>query len=217
MPKKAIIFDFDGVITNGVPYREEAYINVLRSIGISLSPDELSSYTGSTPQEVFTSVIERAGGNTASSMEDILKHYHTVLYELYELRSEPSPGLHEFIFACKAEGLLLGVSSSAPSDILKMVLRKFGIEGYIDATVGGEMVECPKPDAETFTKTIELLHVEPENAAAIDDRWAGIIAAKSLDMYTIAYLYYNQSNIFGADLNVYDFSEVDLKKIFAAE
>ena len=65
-----------------------------------------------------------------------------------------------------------------------------------------------KPDPEMLNKALGKLGAGPQSSIAIDSSPNGIIAAKLIGMYAIAYMRYSQSSIREADLSVQDFKEI---------
>jgi len=106
--------------------------------------------------------------------------------------------------------MLIGVASSTYSDILQLILEKFGIQKYVSVIIGGESITKGKPDPEMLTCALQKLGIAGQEAFAIDDARSGIIAAKALSMYAIAYLQYSRKPISESDMAVMDFNEIDL-------
>ncbi len=207
--KKAIVFDFDGVITDGIPFHDQAYSKTFETYGLNVPLEELHSMIGSTSKQVFEKIF--SSRDLATDPEEASREHAAMLFNLYKEKAEMPEGLVGFLQHCKEKGLHIGLSSSTHSNILKAVLEKFQISNYFTAVVGGEGVSKGKPDPEMILKALDVLNVQPEDAIAIDDAKSGILAAKSINMYAIAYLNYSKIEIPQADINVYNFEEITSK------
>ena len=62
---KAVLFDMDGVLFNSMPYHSEAWHNVMKSHGLTLSREEAYMHEGRTGAATINIVFQRElGGNT---------------------------------------------------------------------------------------------------------------------------------------------------------
>jgi len=207
---KAIVFDFDGVILNSSGFREEAYIRLFSNIGINVTPERLRAKAGMTTRDTISRI---AGGYAKKgkkplNVNGLCRRFYYELYNIYEERSEPSPHLTNFLNYCEARKWKIGLACSTPSNIVRMVLKKFGLMKYFMAIVGGEKVVADKPNPEMLLKVLGKLDAKPEDSIAIDGSLKGIIAAKLIGMYAISYLRYSKTVIPQADLSVCDFDDI---------
>ena len=208
---KAIVFDFDGVITNGIPFHDQAYLKIFKRHGINITTDQLHTKIGLTIREVISQIFKEF--SIKANINDLVEEHRIILYELYKKNANIPEHLIEFLESCNRNNLQIAVSSSTNSNILKMVLQKFNIGNYFNVIVGGEDIEKGKPNPEMIEKALKKLKIEPKCAIAIDDAKSGIIAAKKIYMYTIAYLKYSKNKITEADINVNNFNEINIDKI----
>jgi HAD superfamily hydrolase (TIGR01509 family) len=211
MKYKGIIFDFDGVITDGIPFHDEAYVKVFKTVELNIPLELLHTKIGMTPKEVITGICRdfklRASTNALTDM------HHRILFDLYSKKAKPSPHLKALILQFSHMNALIGVASSTNSDILKHVLKKFNIQQYFSAIVGGEEIQKGKPNPEMITRALEKLDIKATDSIAIDDARSGIIAAKSINMYTIAYLHYSKTPIPESDMSLNDFNKLDVSAL----
>lgn len=79
------------------------------------------------------------------------------------------PGLFETLTRLKGMGCRLGVITNGGSVLQRRKIERMDIAGVMDhITVSGEM-GCSKPDPIIFTRTLERLGVEPEEAVHVGD------------------------------------------------
>lgn len=207
----AIVFDFDGVICEGIPWHDEVFMKTFKSIGINLDLEYLHTKIGKTVKQVITDILEDA--NVKLDIDELVKEHIENTYNVYNEKAVIPDGLIDFLQNCKKVGLKIGIASGSPSNILKMVLNKFGINEYFEVIIGGEMISKGKPDPEMIQKALDSMGIEPSRAIAIDDARSGIIAAKKINMLAIGYLEHSKKEIEEADINVYHFKDIEIDEI----
>jgi HAD superfamily hydrolase (TIGR01509 family) len=208
---KALIFDFDGVIVNGIPFHDEAYIKTFEGIGLDITIEHLHTKIGLTVKEVISSILRDK--NVEADIPKLVQNHHELLVDLYNTKSYITSDIKPFIETCIENNLKLALASSTSSDILNMVLDKFSLHRYFSAVIGGEQVSKGKPNPEMLLKALTEISVNSQETIAIDDARSGILASKEIGMYSIAYLKYSKINILEANTNVFDFKDIDFKKI----
>jgi len=206
---KAVVLAFDGVILDSSGFRDEAYLKLFSESGIDITPARLHAKAGLAARELISSVVDgRMRLGKPVNLDGLCRRFSYELFNVYEKKSEPSPHMDDFLNYCEARKWQIGIASSTPSNIMKMVLKKFGILKRFRAVVGGEQVMADKPDPEMLTKALGKMGANPADCIAIDSSPDGIIAAKLIGMYAIAYLRYSQSRIREADVSVRDFKDI---------
>ena len=66
---KAVIFDMYGVLFNSMPYHSEAWHNVMKSHGLTLSREEAYMHEGRTGAATINIVFQRELGREATQEE----------------------------------------------------------------------------------------------------------------------------------------------------
>ena len=66
---KAVLFDMDGVLFNSMPYHSEAWHNVMKSHGLTLSREEAYMHEGRTGAATINIVFQRELGREATQEE----------------------------------------------------------------------------------------------------------------------------------------------------
>lgn len=201
----AIVFDFDGVIVDGVPLHDQAYLQTFQELGLSVPLEQLHTKIGKTSREVIAEILHEQGSD-ANQATAILRHSE-LLVQLYE-QAPLAPHLEAFLQRVQANGIRMALASSTGSQILKSVVGRHHIANYFAGYVGGEMITKGKPDPEMIQKALNLLGCTPQDALAIDDAPSGIAAAKALQMKTIGYTFFSKKPLDEADAVVDDFLDI---------
>jgi HAD superfamily hydrolase (TIGR01509 family) len=207
---KAILFDFDGVLVDGIPINDLNYVSSFSEIGLDIDLDYLHTKIGMTTGQVIRAILHdnRIDMDPVRLEEKMQEN----IVEMYAKMAEMPPGLIEFLKIAKSMKLKMGIGSGTHSQAIQKVLSSYGISSYFDVIVGGEMVKRGKPDPELWLRVLEELGVNPSDALAIDDARSGILAAKEINVKAIGYLRYSKEEIPEADENVFDFKEISLAK-----
>src|SRR5882724_2933478 len=125
---RGVIFDFDGVITNGIPFHHQAYLMVFKKIGLDIPADYLHTSLGSNPKQILRMILKDF--NIQANYEELYKQHHELLFQLYKTQAQPAPGLLQFLQDLKKNSFTLCIASSNEAVILKIMLSKFGIKKY---------------------------------------------------------------------------------------
>lgn len=201
---KGVVFDFDGVFADSIPMHDRAYQQVLSDIGVSVTVEYLHKAIGSTPRQVLTSILQ---DTHPDKIEQTLKAFISYLGERCT-QLPVSRNMDTLLEVLKGKKYSIGVASSTDSFVLRSFLETNRLLPFVDFIVGGENLQKGKPDPEMIQKCLSGLQLSPSGAFAVDDARSGILAAKSLGMYAIAYAKHSKKEIPEADLTITDFSEL---------
>lgn len=184
--KKAIIFDFDGLILDtesaelviwtklyaeqGLVFDEQSYSLVIGTDGI----------TGFDPAKALA---ERLGEN--HDPEEVRSQMRAISYAAAQTL-QPLPGVLELIERAWEEGFLIAIGSSSVDKWVKTHLSRLGLLEKFDTIVTSDEVKSAKPSPDIFLKVLEKLAVQPEDALVLEDSYNGILAAHRAGIRAIA-------------------------------
>ena len=199
--KKAVLFDFDGVIADTemktLAYTEELFFKY----GAVLSMEEKISYIGTDGKEPTRKLLEKNGiCKTAEEFQDL----------------KPMEGLVEFLVWLKTAGYKIGIVSSTSTRLIVTALNRMKLMSFPEVLICGDMVTKKKPSPEGYRKAMEYLEVMPKETVIIEDSPSGIRAGKAAGAYVIGYKGAEvQQDTTGADTlwNDYALFEEKWKKI----
>lgn len=184
---KAVIFDMDGVIIDSEPIHNQAAILTLQEFGITLSPDYLLKFTGSTTPHMFRTIIEDY--QLSATVEELIEADHANVKKLFKAEGmTPLPGVIDLIKELSQHGVKLAVASSSSLKQIEEVTKAFGIQKYFDKLISGQNLEHPKPAPDIFLKALSLLGVNQKEALVIEDSTLGTQAAKAASIPCIGYI-----------------------------
>lgn len=221
MNYKAIIFDFDGVITDTEPLHMEAWQGVLEDLGISFDADEYRAhYLGLNDRELL-GVLGRIHKRHFDDIEKakLIEEKTALLISMVERGMSVMAGLMEFINSVK-DKMLLAICSGANRGEIDFILRKIKYTGIFSPIIASDSVTRGKPDPEGYIRAIEGLTdrsndiILPENVFAIEDSPVGITAARAAGIKCLAIKnFFSEADLSKADWVVNSFADLDIGKL----
>jgi HAD superfamily hydrolase (TIGR01509 family) len=209
MNYSTVIFDMDGLLIDSEPLWKDAGSSLLKQFGITLSDAEYHSTTGlRTPEWLehwFTHYkIEQHHAASASELVE------TSALEFIQEKGIAMPGVEYIMEFFKKENFRIGLASSSPMRLIKMVVDKLQIGKYLSAITSAEKLPFGKPHPQVFLDCAELLQVRPSTCIVFEDSFNGMIAAKAARMKCVvvpAPELYNQPRWDAADLKLTSLAE----------
>ena len=181
---EAIVFDFDGLITDTEGPVYEAWASLYRDLGQELTLTRWSAVVGHGPGffDPFGE-LELAVGHPLDRerLQRERRARETVL-----VNEKPAlPGVQAWIAAAQARGLRLAIASSSARRWVEDHLARLGISAFTCISAG-DSVERTKPAPDLYLAACRCLRVPPSRALAIEDSGVGLRAAKSAGLRCIA-------------------------------
>ena len=191
---QAVIFDFDGVITDTEVLHHRTFNKVLGQYGIKITiKDYYKHYLGLSDFDLFRLFIDKGKLKISPDQIDTLvKQKNHIFEELVKNDGEIIEGVREFLQLLRENNILLAICSGALLTEIKLILENAGLQDFFEIIVSAEQVNKGKPDPEGFLLALERLNAKNENTITaeqcivIEDSHWGIEAAKSAKMHTVA-------------------------------
>jgi len=215
---KAIIFDFDGVITDSEPAHLKMFRKVLGEMGLSLSEkDYYDIYLGMDDKGCFSTLLKSNGiDSNPEHIQSLIEKKTAYLMDYIKDNLFIYPGVVEFI-GNSSKKYLLAIASGALRHEIEFVLESAGLRSAFNIIVSAEDVGEGKPNPECFNKAVERLNkvsnqrITPAECLVIEDSIAGIEAAKAAGMRCIAVTNtYGPERLTIADDVVKELTEINL-------
>jgi HAD superfamily hydrolase (TIGR01509 family) len=97
----------------------------------------------------------------------------------------PQPGARELVSALRGAGVLIGVASNSPSELVALALGVAGLEEAFDSVVTADEVAHPKPAPDVYLACCRALGAEPGRSIALEDSHTGVGAAIAAGMFVV--------------------------------
>jgi putative hydrolase of the HAD superfamily len=184
--RKALLFDYDGVIVDSEAAVGRAFIDVLAQDGVDVSFGDFGHLLGTTgpdSDERWKRFISDLVGPSAVLEEVERKMTPAVRLAYDELAV--LPGVRELVDAAREAGwaIGLGTGNTGPLD---QYLERLGLSSVFDAVVrthGSGLASKPAPDV--FLTLAEELGASPERCVVVEDSVPGCEAAIAAGMAVI--------------------------------
>lgn len=184
---KAIIFDFDGVISNSEPAHFSTFQRVLAEEGIRISlADYYERYLAYDDRGAFIAAF-RDAGRELPDLQGLIERKARLFRNLEEVATYPDAV--RFIRTTKYPK---AINSGARREEIEHVLSSAGLADCFPVIVSTEDIERCKPDPEGYLLALERvrahygLDLRPEECLAIEDSTGGIRSAIAAGMKCVA-------------------------------
>ncbi len=204
---RAVIFDFDGVITDSEILHFRAFNQVLRQYGIELTKQEYyKTYLGFNDADCYGLLIHQGLlKKNKEHISELIEEKKQIYKELAKTEGKMIEGVRDFLTLLEENSIPMAICSGSLMTEVEMVLEDTGLRHLFEVIVSGEQVRKGKPDPEGFLLTLKRLnnnvnsgqagkHILPGECIVIEDSHWGLEAAKAAGMHTIAV-----TNSYGAE------------------
>lgn len=181
MQYKAVIFDMDGLLIDSEPLWQEAGKETLSEFGKELTTEQYHSSTGLRTEEwiehwfhYFT--IDMA--HAPAAVETIIQKAIAKI----EAKAKPFAGVNEIIHLFQQHNFVMGLATSSPLSLVKVVLEKLQLQNIFDTITSAEYLPYGKPNPQVYINCAEALQVSAVACIAFEDSFNGMIAAKAARM-----------------------------------
>ena len=179
----AIIFDFNGTLSDDEPIMCEIFIDLFAEHGKPLSAQEyFDQLAGLSDPEIVRTWL----GEDHPDVDDVIAER----VNRYRAAIGDGSSIHEHVREAvryAAERVPLAICSGAARAEIEPVVEAAGLAEYFQAIVTSDDVVHGKPDPEGYLKTLGLLG-DPNDALVFEDTEAGIASAKAAGLRVIAKL-----------------------------
>ena len=175
MPVAAVIFDFNGTLSDDEPLLCEIFTHMFAEHGRPMSAQEyFDELAGLSDPEIVTTWLGEDHPDVQAVIDERVSRY----------RAAASDGstVHEHVreavrFA--AERVSLAICSGAARAEIEPVVEAAGLASCFGAIVTSDDVVHGKPDPEGYVKALALLEADPAEAIVFEDTEAGVASARA--------------------------------------
>jgi HAD superfamily hydrolase (TIGR01509 family) len=180
---EAVVFDLDGVLVDSEPVWEEVRRSLVAERGGRWQADAQRRLMGMSTAEWARYLSEELG--VGMPPEEVAR---AVIDRMAERYRESLPLLPGAVQAVRrmASRWRLGLASSSPPGLIRLVLDQAGVAGLFEATVSTEEVARGKPAPDVYLAVVRRLGMRPRRAVAIEDSSNGLRSAAAAGLRVVA-------------------------------
>ncbi len=181
--KKAILFDFDGILVDSNPFHFEAHRRALEKYGVKITKaDYIENGNGMDKEPFYENMQEKYG--VAFDLAKARRAKREIYGELLDgvQLVEGVGGILEGLYG----KFRMAIASTTHRDYILRILKNTGIEKYFDAISSSKELDRGKPFPDVYLDAMDKLGVLPEECVAVEDSHNGIAAAKNASVKCIA-------------------------------
>jgi HAD superfamily hydrolase (TIGR01549 family) len=176
---RAIVFDFNGTLSDDEPLLYEVYAELFAEHGRPLTEEAyLDELAGNTEEEIIRRWLGRV--DDALIADRIAR---------YVERAADGRTVDDDVRAAvryAADRVPIGIVSAATREEIDPVVAAAGLDGLFSIVVSSGDVTHGKPHPEPYQRAAELLDVPPADVVAFEDTEAGVASAKAAGMQVVA-------------------------------
>jgi sugar-phosphatase len=218
MRLNTVIFDMDGVLIDSEPSWQEAGMETLLQFNVTLDSVQYHHTTGLRTREWLDYWFTHFGiGKERIPAAEAELHQNVI--EKIRTHAQPLPGVREILAFFRSKNFRIGLATSSPLALVKVVVHKLGIENSFEAFASAEHLPYGKPHPQVYMDCAQSLGVSPLQCLAFEDSFNGVIAAKAARMTCVAIPVADQSHLpkwGAADLklnSLLDFTDEHLQRL----
>ncbi len=193
---QAVIFDFDGVITDSEILHYRAFNKVLAGYGVEITmKDYYKTFLGLTDADCFKLLIREGllkGRAAEQELEKLLNGKKEIFEELARTKGKIIEGVDDFLRMLGQNDIPMAICSGALLTEIELILEEARLRDFFEVIVSAEDVRAGKPSPEGFLLTLQKLNasrrlpIKAAECVVIEDSHWGLEAAKAAGMHSIA-------------------------------
>ena len=180
---EAVVFDLDGVLIDSEPVWEQVRRGLVAERGGHWAPDAQRRLMGMSTSEWARYLSEELGVRMAS--DDVAGGVVERMNERYASDLPLMPGAVEAVRRMGSRWTL-GLASSSPPEIIRMVLERAGLAGAFGAVASSDEVAAGKPASDVYLLAAARLGVAAASSVAIEDSSNGLRSASGAGYRVVA-------------------------------
>ena len=219
---QAVIFDFDGVITDSEILHLRSFNHVLSQFNFEIGVKEYySDYLGLSDRDLFGELIKKQILTVpANSVDKFLEQKKHAFEMLASTDGKIIDGVREFLTLLQKNNIAMAICSGALLAEIELILENADLRQFFEVIVSADQVKKGKPHPEGFNLSLKKLNdnrndsILPCDCVVIEDSHWGLNAAEAAGMHTVAITNsYDADELAMAEMVVSHLNELTMTKL----
>ncbi len=182
---RGVILDVDGTLVDSNDAHARAWVDAFREFGFDVSYERVRSLIGMGGDNLLPEAVQLEKDSPKG--EALSKRRGEIFKEGYLKTIKPFPGTRDLLKRMRAQGLEIGVGTSAQKEELKPLLEIAGVADLIDSKTSSDDAESSKPDPDIIQAALKRLQLPPAQVLMVGDTPYDIEAAGRAGVRTVAF------------------------------
>ncbi len=191
---KAVIFDMDGLMIDSRNIWKKATQELLAGFGKTHDSKFARQFSGLKSHDVATLIRDHY--QLTVTADYISETRNQIMLKLAQNPVKTMPGLVKLLSLLRKTGYKKAVATSSYKTLAHQLLKSAKIYDHFETIITGEEVIRGKPAPDIFLYTANKLNVDPKHCLVLEDASAGIAAAHSAGMKSIAISKHESPDLF---------------------
>ncbi|HZQ89062.1 MAG TPA: HAD family phosphatase [Gaiellaceae bacterium] len=175
MPIAAVVFDFNGTLSDDEPVLCEIFMHLFAEHGKPMSAQEyFDRLAGLSDPEIVRTWLGNEHPDVEAVIDERVERYRAAVADGSTVHAHVREAVR---FA--AERVPLAICSGAARAEIEPVVEAADLAPLFDAIVTSDDVVHGKPDPEGYAQALATLGVDPAEALVVEDTEAGIASARA--------------------------------------
>ena len=175
MPIAAVVFDFNGTLSDDEPVLCEIFMHLFAEHGKPMSAQEyFDGLAGLSDPEIVRTWLGEDHPDVQAVIEERVRRYRAAVADGSTVHDHVREAVRY-----AAERVPLAICSGAARAEIEPVVESAGLAPCFRAIVSSDDVAHGKPDPEGYVQALDILGVEPADAVVFEDTEAGIASARA--------------------------------------
>lgn len=209
---RAVVFDLDGTLVDSSPDITVAANVALEFVGVHASPADVRGWLGDGARALIEKALRDYEVDADEERVATLTADFVAAYEACPVKHTTAfGGVRDALAALQARGIPMGVCTNKPETVARQVLDATGLDGYIQALVGGGC-RALKPDPAGLLACIAELGGTEDDTVYIGDQAVDVTTARraGVPVMLVEFGYAGQpASELGADIVLPAWSELE--------
>jgi HAD superfamily hydrolase (TIGR01509 family) len=175
MPIAAVVFDFNGTLSDDEPVLCEIFMHLFAEHGKPMSAQEyFDRLAGLSDPEIVRTWLGNDHPDVQAVIDERVLRYRAAVADGSSVHEHTREAVR-----WAAGRVPLAICSGAARAEIEPVVEAAGLAASFRTIVSSDDVEHGKPDPEGYTKALRILGVDPAAALVFEDTEAGIASARA--------------------------------------